>query len=218
MDKYSWFIIILLTLAVLLCIILKEPAEVKPEKQHHTYKPIFQNLSANEFYDHVKDKDIDVAVDYLQRKSKDAKRIIPQFPSFPENWLSKPDTRGKYSSIGERYCIEFLELLFPGYKFTKIRPKWLRNPKTNRPLELDGYCKELSLAIEYQGKQHYEWPNFTNCSIDDFFSQKERDNIKEQKCIENNICLIRIPYTVKIEKIPLAIYAKLLDAVPELES
>lgn len=59
------------------------------------------------------------------------------------------------TSLGE----EILRTLVKGrYKRTKIlfnfRPDGLRNPKTNRKLELDIYLPKLKLAFEFQGSQH----------------------------------------------------------------
>lgn len=80
-------------------------------------------------------------------------------------------------------------------KFKKCRPKWLINPKSGRPLELDGYNEELKLAFEYNGKQHYKKSryNWTEEMLED---QIARDSIKRQLCKENNITLIEVPYTV----------------------
>jgi hypothetical protein len=172
-------------------------------------------IQQNNFYDKLS-PGINSAIEQLQRKSHEAKRIIRYFPDFPGIWLLPPKDKGIYSSIPERYCIEFLHLLFPGHTFIKEKHKWLRNPKTNYPLELDGYCPELMIAIEYNGIQHYVWPNYFHTTIKDFFDQRNRDQIKAEICIKEHICLIRIPYTVPLERIPLAIYAKLLEAVPSL--
>jgi hypothetical protein len=106
-----------------------------------------------------------------------------------------------------------MELLFPRREFKKVRPDWIRNPTTGRCLELDGYCEELSLAIEYDGIQHYQWPNFIGMTKEVFLKQMERDRIKAEACAKRNVCLIRIPYNIPIERIPLAIYSRLLDSI-----
>lgn len=68
-----------------------------------------------------------------------------------------------------------------------------RNPKTNRPLRFDFYVEDKYL-IEFDGKQHFEqgrgW--LSQESLEEI---QYRDNIKNQWCKENNIPLIRIPYT-----------------------
>lgn len=76
--------------------------------------------------------------------------------------------------------------------FYKIRPKWLINPKTNRALELDMYNYNLKLAIEYNGPQHYVYPNRYHKNIDEFYLQLDRDQIKVKLCNQYYIKLITI--------------------------
>lgn len=68
-----------------------------------------------------------------------------------------------------------------------------RNPKTNRPLRFDFYVEDKYL-IEFDGKQHFEQSRgwLAQESLEE---TQYRDNIKNQWCKENNIPLIRIPYT-----------------------
>ncbi len=91
----------------------------------------------------------------------------------------------KFRSEGA--CREIFESLFET-KFPKKRPKFLGR------LELDGYNKDLQLAFEYQGKQHYEYTPFFYKSKDDFKAQQKRDRQKYDLCIQNDITLILIPY------------------------
>jgi len=79
-----------------------------------------------------------------------------------------------------------------GKKFVKVRPDFLKNPKTNRNLELDGYCEELKLAFEYDGEFHYK-----DLKSNDIVKTKERDALKDKLCKENGVKLIRVPYTEK---------------------
>jgi hypothetical protein len=221
--KSYWWLFILVILAILVCIFIKSPERIKKEpreeeperiKETSRFVPIQNNKSS--YYDKL-NSDLNIAVQQIKKKAQEARHIIHDFPEFPDIWLLHTNNKGEYGSIPERYCIEFLHLLFPGYTFIKKKHSFLRNPKTNYPLELDGYCEELMIALEYNGIQHYVWPNFYHSKVEDFFSQRDRDQIKEDICKKRNICLIRIPYTVSILRIPLAIYAKLLEAVPGLE-
>ena len=61
-------------------------------------------------------------------------------------------------------------------------------------LQLDGYCKELNLAFEYQGKQHYEHIPYFQPTEEDFKRQQERDKRKKELCVENGIELIEVPW------------------------
>lgn len=74
-------------------------------------------------------------------------------------------------------------------KWPKQRPKWLDG------LELDGYCKELNTAFEYQGRQHYEYvPFFHNNDPANLAKQQERDRKKYEVCVKRGIKLMLIPY------------------------
>ena len=97
----------------------------------------------------------------------------------------------------EEECRTILEELFPKHKFNKIRPQFLNNPKTKRNLEIDCYCEKLKLAIEYNGKQHYDFVPRFHSSKDDLVQQKLRDKLKQKLCSQNNITLVTVPYHIK---------------------
>lgn len=83
-----------------------------------------------------------------------------------------------------------IEKVFPNENFIKTRPEWLKNPETNRCLELDFYCENLKIAIEVQGYQHYTYPNHYHKTDVDFQNQIKRDELKKKLCQENNITLV----------------------------
>jgi hypothetical protein len=101
----------------------------------------------------------------------------------------------------EQHCQKVLEELFPGYEFVKIRHPKIKNPETNRPLELDLYNAELQIAIEYNGPQHYYWIDFYHKTKEDFEKQKIRDVIKESYCDILSIQLIDVPNLQKYDEI-----------------
>lgn len=107
----------------------------------------------------------------------------------------------EYASQGEKHCHKSLQHLFPGYKFIKCRPGTLKNPLTQKRLELDFYCKELMLAIEYNGQQHYKFCPIYHDNPSLLDQQKARDKIKAQWCIDNSIVLVVVPYNVSQNKI-----------------
>jgi hypothetical protein len=103
------------------------------------------------------------------------------------------------------YCIEgknetLCRKIFENYfneKFIKIKPKWLKNPKTGCLMELDGYCEKLNVAFEYNGIQHYKPTKFSENMTDEealltFNKQKERDLAKIEICKINKTELIII--------------------------
>ena len=59
-------------------------------------------------------------------------------------------------------------------------------------MELDFFCPSNKLAIEYDGHQHYEFPNRYHATRAQFDDQRERDVEKDRICAENGIRLIRV--------------------------
>lgn len=102
----------------------------------------------------------------------------------------------KYQSKGEYLCKAALEKYFKK-EFKNMRPEWLVNPATGRRLELDCYNEELKIALEYNGIQHYKYPNGISKSRDEFEKQRDRDAYKERVCKSRGIKFLKVPYTVK---------------------
>lgn len=101
-------------------------------------------------------------------------------------------------SVSEGICRTLIQSI-TGKFFVSVRPTFLTNPKSGRCLELDGYNEELKLAFEYNGIQHYVWPNKFHKKKAEFVAQVARDKFKEARCKELGITLLIIPYTVKRE-------------------
>jgi thiol-disulfide isomerase/thioredoxin len=93
-------------------------------------------------------------------------------------------------------CRKIFEKIF-GEDFPSERPLWLRGPKGGR-LELDGFCKKLGIAFEYQGIQHYE--QHGKYRGEEALEERKRiDQLKKQLCFANGVKLIEVPYTVDYE-------------------
>lgn len=108
----------------------------------------------------------------------------------------QPENTNKF--FMEEQCRFVFEDIFKGFEFKKIRPNWLKNPTTNRNMELDGYNETLKLAFEYNGYQHYIFPNKFHRRREDFLAQKERDLLKLELCNRAGIYLLTIPYNVPL--------------------
>ena len=71
--------------------------------------------------------------------------------------------------------------------------------KNERYLPFDFFLSNQSILIEYDGKQHFiPWSSKEDC--DHKYTLEYRhynDNIKTKYCIDNNLTLIRIPYTLE---------------------
>jgi very-short-patch-repair endonuclease len=59
-------------------------------------------------------------------------------------------------------------------------------------MELDLYCADKKLAIEYDGEHHYDFPNRYHDSREEFEAQQARDRAKDRLCSERGVKLIRI--------------------------
>jgi len=149
-----------------------------------------------------------------QKKSEEAENVsnlidfreeVEISPTFPDRQDSIVTS---HCSYGERLCRAVLEGYFRK-PFPPIRPKWLYNPETNRNLELDCYNEELRIALEYNGIQHYNWPNFTGQTQEQFIQQVRRDTFKKSVCDELGILLIVVPYTISESDLSSYIISKL---------
>lgn len=101
--------------------------------------------------------------------------------------------------LGERLCREFFEKLFDK-PFPKSYPKWLKFPSGNQG-ELDGYCKEIYIAFEHHGQQHYKQHYYHNNMRKKFSLQVKRDKLKATLCKKNGVKLIIIPEIFQMTKL-----------------
>lgn len=145
--------------------------------------------------------------------SESSSNDSPTEPVTSSSPCSNTTSCGKFESKGEKICRRVLEEHY-GVAFPSIRPNWLKSGETKRNLELDCYNDELKLAVEYNGIQHYKWPNFTNQSKEAFFEQSRRDKFKVDRCRDLGIYLLIVPYSVQHHLIP----EYILSNLPEIES
>lgn len=98
-------------------------------------------------------------------------------------------------SRGERLISQYLDRKNIRY----IREHKFVDCISIRPLPFDFYIPVLTMCIEFDGEQHFDtprkrWKKFKLAEV------IKRDNIKTEYCKNNNINLLRIPYT-EIENI-----------------
>jgi hypothetical protein len=128
-----------------------------------------------------------------------------KFSYLPRASSSSEEIQGKKvikESYGEKECRRVLEKIFDK-PFPKCRPNFLQNSVTGGTynLELDCFNKELRLAVEYDGIAHYKYTPYFHKNMEAFHCQKYRDEMKNRLCKENQVVLIRVPYTVKVDDI-----------------
>lgn len=87
--------------------------------------------------------------------------------------------------IGETLARLILEHLLQ-LKFPSVYIKKMEG------LQLDGYNSNNKIAFEYQGYQHYTKGNHFHLNNNGYGSQLDRDRMKKELCIKNEITLIEI--------------------------
>jgi hypothetical protein len=177
----------------------KETQEVSirnESKEEASTIPLYEECSYDTF---VQKKDENNKVPEWTKETrrlnpaKDKKRVSELLQmNMPVNLKSK----WKYQNI----CCKVLEEIYKK-PFTSSRPGWLKNPETGGILEIDCYNEDLKIGVEYNGIQHYRYPNIFHKTYDDFIKQVRRDQYKHKKCDEQGVYLITVPYNVPQEKI-----------------
>ena len=95
------------------------------------------------------------------------------------------------SGQSEKLCKKLLEQKL-NMPFEKIRFYYDPTNK-HKCYEFDGYNEEHKIAFEYNGRQHYEYPNHCHKTEQLFKEQQQRDLDKIQYAKDNGIQLIIIP-------------------------
>lgn len=159
---------------------------IKLKQQQYRKKPRTKELERKRLKDYHKDpKNKDKIKIWTrngnkQRKIKENKR---------RKKLGLPLIGEGYRS--QKELLVYVKQLFPSQRisFNKIV---LDN------LQLDIYIPDLKLGFEYQGYQHYLYPNFHHKSLDKFLDLQKRDKRKKELCNQRGITLIEFPYYEKV--------------------
>lgn len=98
---------------------------------------------------------------------------------------------GDYSTTSslKEESVRFILEELTGYKFPKF-------DKFEGRLCLDGYSKELKLAFEVHGEQHYKFVPYFHRTKEGLKKQQENDLKTKKACAKKEINLIVIPYSV----------------------
>jgi hypothetical protein len=75
------------------------------------------------------------------------------------------------------------------FKFETVIPEYYVQFKGNR-LFFDYYIKSLGVLLEVQGEQHYRFVKQFHGTIEKFYAQKRRDNLKIEYCEQENLTLV----------------------------
>lgn len=99
---------------------------------------------------------------------------------------------------GEEIVAQVLSDILESEVQRNVRPNFLCNPETGKNMELDCYNEEYSIAVEYNGIQHYKFPSVFYKTEKEFYDQLYRDRLKRKLCDENGVYLISVPYWVDL--------------------
>jgi hypothetical protein len=111
---------------------------------------------------------------------------------------NKIRTNKGYNIVGSLYneslLFKLIQDAFPHYEIiSQYSPEWLGRQR------IDIFIKELKIAIEYNGKQHYE-PVMYFGGEEGYLKTILRDNNKKKKCTKNGCKLIEIRYDDDLKK------------------
>lgn len=109
----------------------------------------------------------------------------------PESFRAGHRCRECMASNGETWISYWLREKSIQY----VSQKEFDGCKDKRSLPFDFYLPSYNLAIEYDGKQHFEPTKFFG-GEEAYQYLHKHDLLKNQYCKNNNINLLRIPYTV----------------------
>lgn len=98
-------------------------------------------------------------------------------------------------STGEKTITDWLD----NYDIAYEKQKTFEGCKDKYVLRFDFYLPDYDIAIEYNGKQHYEPIDYFGGEAT-FRMQQHHDEIKRDYCTKNNMLLFEIPYFKDIDE------------------
>lgn len=111
---------------------------------------------------------------------------------------NKIRTQKGFNIVGSLYneslLYNLIQNAFPDYEvITQYSPDWLGRQR------IDIFIKNLNVAIEYNGKQHYEPVTYFG-GKEGFLKTVQRDKMKKIKCKRNGCELIEVKYDEDLKK------------------
>lgn len=124
----------------------------------------------------------EISQSMVWREAENSIREKMNYPKIGEKW------------INETFLYNILKNLFADYQIIREA-----SPSFLGKLRLDFFIPELSLAIEYQGEQHFH-PVKRFGGEQSFVRGKQRDSIKRKLCKQNSITLIYFNYFEELDE------------------
>lgn len=98
----------------------------------------------------------------------------------------------------EKITIDIVSTILNEKPILQYRTFSVKNIKT---MPIDAYFKNHNIALEYNGRQHYEYVQVFHKNIENFKKQKYRDSLKYKKIIESGMKLLIIKHNDRDEDI-----------------
>ena len=160
------------------------------EKNRKTHSQYIEELKLINPYINVIDTYINANTPILHKCLIDEHEWYAQ----PANILSGRGCPQCKETNGERRIRLWLEKNNILYESQKI----FIDCRDVRPLPFDFYLHNYNIAIEYDGKQHFEPIDYFG-GQEAFEKTAKHDNVKNEYCKNNGITLLRIPYFKDVE-------------------
>lgn len=101
------------------------------------------------------------------------------------------------TSFKEAICRDALFHIYgQGISVNRTRPTWLKSPHSNKSLELDVYCEEKNVAVEFNGSQHYLFEGISKMD-----NRIQKDICKLRTSAMQGVELVVVPYQVSSKMI-----------------
>ena len=132
----------------------------------------------------------------FRREGSRSPVIVPWMPPAVERMVVSElrEVRGEVGRVGEwnLECILYLTVDDRDVR-RNARPEWFTLGVGDGRMEIDFWFWKHRVAIEFQGRQHFEYDPELYESRRDFIEQLRRDNIKAGLCMRHGIHYIEIP-------------------------
>ena len=176
-----------------------KPSHILSKQSCPVCAKIKQSKTTEEYKEELKGRNIVCLEKYINNKTKILHKCLicgNTWKAIPNNILSGYGCPHCNSSKGEKA----IKIFLTENKIDYIPQKKFKDCRDKNPLPFDFYLPGLNIAIEYQGRQHYE-------AIEHFGGEKQlhlqrhHDWMKRKYCRDKDITLITISYKENVEKV-----------------
>lgn len=174
-----------------------EAIEEKIQEIHEDVESVLEQ-AYSEFMFECDYYEQDVSDDHMAGRRREFQALINryrrEYNPFPESFDFLIASKKPFASNLERRTAKVLRSLGINFK-SQVRFDGCRQ-KLPLPFDFGFVIDNQRFLVECDGRQHFEPVGYLG-GQEAFDQLKERDSIKSAYCTENEIVLIRIPYTMK---------------------